>query len=115
MLHYADQDLGIPAQYNSTREFVAGAMLRVAPTTGVDAYGMHRRSRLDLCDAVYVPGAGAFLGPAATPQRFEDGAVIVRHAGAVHLAQVDAFEATYKHPDGRAVRVKDLASQSPGA
>ena len=115
VLHFADEALSIPAQYNATREFVAGAMLRVAPATGIEAYGLHRRSRLDLCEAVYVPGAGAFLGPAATPQRFDDGAVIVRHAGDAHLVQVEVFEATYKLANGRSVRVKDLAVQSPGA
>ena len=113
VLHYADEDLAIPAQYNATRAFVAAAMTRVAPTTGIDAYGMHRRSRLDLCEAVYVPGAGAFLGPAATPQRFDDGAVIVRHGDDVHLVQTPVFEATYKLADGRAVRASQLAVQSP--
>ncbi len=113
VLHFAEHELEIAAQYNATRAFVASALIRAAPFTGIDAFGLHRRSRLDVCYAVFVPGPGAFIGPAATPQKFDDGAVIVRHGEDVHLVQRPVFEATYKHASGRPVRVAHLAVQEP--
>lgn len=113
VLTFADQELGQIAIYNSTRESVAHAMTRVGHDTGIPAYGLYRRSGQDLCDAVFVPGDGVFQGPAATPQAFTDGAVIIRQGDDIHLVQTTSFEATYKHPDGREIHISELAVQTP--
>ncbi|HEX4097302.1 MAG TPA: hypothetical protein VHX64_11275, partial [Caulobacteraceae bacterium] len=66
-----------------------------------------------VCRAVYVPGSGSFLGPAASPQLFLAGAVILKHGDSVRLVQPVSFEAGYRFMDGRPARVSELASQSP--
>jgi hypothetical protein len=113
VLGFARDDLGLIAIYDSTRDAIARSMSKADPDLGIAAYGLFRRNRADLCEAVFVPGAGAFQGPAATPQQFDDGAVIVRHGSSVRLVQRAAFEATYKHVDGRPLRASELAVQSP--
>jgi hypothetical protein len=114
LLDFAAHDLGQIAIYNSARSSVESTMVRAGPDTGIADYGLYRRSRQDLCEAVFVPGDGVFQGPAATPQAFTDGAVIIRQGDEVHLVQTTSFEATYKHPDGRSILVSELAAQTPG-
>lgn len=113
LLQFAAEDMGQIAIYNSARASVESTMVRVGPDTGIADYGLYRRSGQDLCDAVFVPGDGVFQGPAATPQEFTDGAVIIRQGDDVRLVQTSSFEATYKHPDGQAISVSELAVQSP--
>lgn len=113
LLDFAARDLGQIAIYNSARAAVESTMVRAGPDTGIADYGLYRRSGQDLCDAVFVPGDGVFQGPAATPQEFTGGAVIVRQGDDIHLVQTTSFEATYKHPDGSAIRVSELAVQAP--
>jgi hypothetical protein len=114
VLRYAREDLGLLAIYNSSRAFVAAKMSRVAPDTGISAFGLHKRDERDVCRAVYVPGSGEFRGPAATPQKFANGAVIVKQGNDVRLVQPGAFEAMYAHVDGRPLKVSELARQTPG-
>ncbi len=113
LLAFIRDEAGSVSIYDSDRASVAKTMTRAEPGTGIDAYGLFRRNRQDLCAAVFVPGKGLFQGPAATPQRFDHGAVILRHGEDVRLVQVGSFEATYKHPDGRAIHAADLKTQSP--
>ena len=113
LLQFASEDLGQIAIYNSARAAVESTMIRAGPDTGIADYGLFRRRGQDLCDAVFVPGDGVFQGPAATPQAFDDGAVIVRQGDDVHLVQTTSFEATYKHPDGSTILVSELAVQTP--
>jgi hypothetical protein len=113
VLHFARYDLRIHAMYNSTQHAVAGTMSRAGPNVGIAGYGLFRRDREDLCLAVFVPGEGVFVGPAATPQQFDHGAVIVSLGDDIRLVQPPAFEATYKHADGRPLKVSELAVQSP--
>jgi hypothetical protein len=112
VLRYAREDLGLLAIYDSNRDFVATRMSKVAPETGVAAFGLHKRDERDICRAVYVPGTGEFRGPAASPQKFANGAVILRHGRDVRLVQPAAFEVSYSHPDGRPVKISDLAVQA---
>jgi hypothetical protein len=113
LLQFAAEDMGQIAIYNSARAAVESTMVRAGPDTGIADFGLYRRSGQDLCDAVFVPGDGVFQGPAATPQEFTDGAVIIRQGDDVHLVQTTSFEATYKHPDGSAILVSELVVQSP--
>jgi hypothetical protein len=114
VLAYARQELDLPAIYDATRDFVATQMSPVEPGTGIVAYGLHKRDERDICHAVYVAGEGEFQGPAATPQRFSEGAVIVKQGKDIRLIQPGIFEATYTHADGRKLRVSELERQSPG-
>jgi hypothetical protein len=102
----------IRAAYNSTRAFVAEHMTPVDPAAPA-GMGLHWRQARDCCQAVFVPGDGRFLGPAATPQAFEDGAVVLKQDDDVRLVQPESFEATYRFPDGRPIRVSDLQVQDP--
>jgi hypothetical protein len=113
LLRFAAEDVGQIAIYNTARSAVDSTMVRAGPDTGIPDYGLYRRSGEDLCDAVFVPGEGVFEGPAATPQAFKDGAVIIRQGEDIHLVQPTSFEATYKHPDGSPIHVAELAVQSP--
>ncbi|HWA62105.1 MAG TPA: hypothetical protein VG939_12065 [Caulobacteraceae bacterium] len=112
VLRYAIEDLGVRSTHASTRAFVAAALTPVARDERA-GFGLHRRRADDPCRAVFVSGQGQFLGPAASPQVFTDGAVILRHGRDVRLVQRDSFEKTYRFPDGRPARVKDLARQRP--
>lgn len=114
VLKYAREDLGLVDMYNSDKGFIAGKMSSVGAGTGVQAYGLHKRDDRDICHAVFVPGSGEFQGPAATPQQFSDGAVILQQGKDVRLIQPDAFEASYKHADGRSITVSELAVQTVG-
>jgi hypothetical protein len=112
VLAFAREKLRLEDIYDSTREFVGTRMSKVSPDTGVAAYGLHKRDARDICQAVYLPGKGEFQGPAATPQRFTNGAVILKQGDDVRLIQPEVFEATYTHPDGRKLKVSDLPSFS---
>jgi hypothetical protein len=112
VIRFAGGDLGIRTAYSSTKTYVATAMTAVN-TDGRSAYGLHRRKAGDLCRAIYVEGRGRFLGPAASPQLFADGAVILRHGESIRLIQPRSFEETYRLLDGRPARVSELATQSP--
>ena len=113
IIDFAYDALHVRSAHNAPRAYVAQAM---GPTDQADAgrqYGLYRRKAGDVCRAVYVPGAGAFVGAGATPQRFKDGAVILRHGDSVRLVQPGSFEETYRFVDGRPARIADLASQTP--
>jgi len=104
--------LGIGAAYDSTRAFVAERMTPFDPKAPV-GFGLHWRKAGDTCRAVFVPGAGRYRGPAATPQRFRNGAVMLKQGESVRLVQPASFEATYRLPDGRLAKVAELKVQEP--
>jgi hypothetical protein len=114
VLRFVTAELGLIAVYNTTRQFVSDNMIQMGTGSGTASYGLHRRDDRDVCRAVYIRGSGQFAGPAATPQQFHDGAVIVKQAGVVRLIQPDAFAATYRHADGRRLQISELAVQDPG-
>jgi hypothetical protein len=107
-------ELGIGAAYDSTRAFVAERMTPVDPKAPAGS-GLHWRNARDACRAVFVPGAGRYRGPAATPQTFRNGAVMLKQGKSVRLAQPKSFEATYRFADGRPARISELKVQDPGA
>ncbi len=118
-LEFAHSDLGVGDMYNSDRSFIKSKMNPLETSdTGVPQFGLFRRDDRDVCHAVYVEGSGEFQGPAATPQKFEDGAVLIRQPNgkefSYRLIQPDAFQETYKNKDGSAIDLKKLAHQVPG-
>jgi hypothetical protein len=112
IVRYATQDLAIASAHSSTRQFVAES-LEPVEDSAARGCGLYRRRRGDICRAVFVPGSGAFLGPGASPQRFSDGVVILKHHEAVRAVQRGSFEITYQFPDGRPARVAELPVQAP--
>jgi hypothetical protein len=111
VISYAIDELKVRSAYDSSRAFVAEHM---TPTDGaaVDGIGLHWR-QAHTCRAVFVPGRGRFMGPAATPQTFQHGAVIVKEGDDIRLIQPDGFEATYHFLDGRPARISELKPQNP--
>jgi hypothetical protein len=105
-------ELGIGAAYDSTRAFVAEQMTPFDPKAPA-GFGLHWRNARDTCRAVFVPGAGRYRGPAATPQTFRNGAVMLKQGESVRLVQPRSFEATYRLPNGRPATVADLKMQDP--
>ena len=81
---------------------VAGVVPRVEGKE-IEAYGLKKRDDRDICHAVYIPGEFVFEGPAASPQIFEDGGVIVEQGGELRGVQPDAFMRTYRLHDGRQI------------
>jgi hypothetical protein len=113
VIAYAVDTLKMRAVFSSSRAYVAERMTPVDPTPS-SGVGLHRRKAHDDCRAVFVPGSGRFLGPAATPQVFENGAVILKQGDDIRLLQADVFADHYRLPDGRPARVSALTMQDPG-
>jgi len=113
IIRYAIDNLKMRAAFDSTRAYVAKRMTPVDPAAP-PGLGLHRRKVHDYCYAVFVPGAGRFLGPAATPQVFKTGAVILRQGEDVRLLQPNWFATHYRFPDGRPAQARELKVQDPG-
>jgi len=110
ILDYARDKLGLTDMYNSDQKFISSKMTRAGNDTGVAGYGLHKRDDRDICQAVYIAGKGEFQGPAATPQQFDNGAVIVKQGDSVRLVQPEIFAETYRHANGAKLDVQDIPS-----
>ena len=120
VLSFAQQQLGLIDMYNSSRAFVhekmtpviAGEVPKVNGNEG-KAYGFVKRDDRDVNQAIYIPGEFVFEGPAASPQEFKDGGVIVEQGGKMRGVQPDIFVRTYKLSDGRSISsvTADLKAQ----
>jgi hypothetical protein len=114
ILSYVRETLGVVDMYNSDRSFIASKMNALTTSsTGIEAYGLHKRDDRDICLAVRLSGAGQFQGPAATPQQYTDGAVIVKQGDSVRLVQPDVMEETYRHASGKPLKVSEIAEAQP--
>ena len=120
VLSFAQEQLGLVDMYNSSRSFVQEKMTpvmagEVPKVNGneVKAYGFVKRDDRDVNQAIYIPGEFVFEGPAASPQEFKDGGVIVEQGGKMRGVQPDIFMRTYKLSDGRSISsvTADLATQ----
>jgi len=120
VLSFAQQQLGLIDMYNSSRSFVQEKMTPVIAGevpkvngNAVKAYGFVKRDDRDVNQAIYIPGAFFFDGPAASPQEFRDGGVIVEQGGKMRGVQTDIFVRTYKLSDGRSISsvTVDLTAQ----
>ena len=97
VLRFAAEELGLGDQYNSKREF---AEKNLSPVNANEQevnpyYGHKKRDERDLCSAYYVPGQFEFEGPAATPQQFQNGGVVLQHGDSVRGVQTAEFQRTY--------------------
>lgn len=118
VLTFAQEKLGLNDMYNSTRSFIREKMTAVLPDKAAsknedEAYGFKKRDDRDVNQAIYIPGEFAFEGPAASPQKFENGGVIVEQGGKMRGVQPDIFVRTYKLSDGSPIRsvTQDIQSQ----
>lgn len=110
ILDYAREELGLRDMYNSTRTFINTKMTPVmasevpqAEGKPIEAYGLMKRDDRDVCQAVYIPGRFEFEGPAATPQVFADGGVIVKQGTEMRGVQPEIFIRTYRLADGKPI------------
>ena len=110
VLDFARNDLRLSDMYNSTRSFVNSKMTPVATDqaaggegTNDEAYGLKKRDDRDVCHAIYIPGKFTFEGPAASPQVFDNGGVIVEQGGKFRGVQPDIFVRTYRLQNGQQI------------
>jgi hypothetical protein len=94
--------------YNSTRSFVEQKMTSVKSSSSKQsfpdtAYGLKKRDDRDLNQAIYIPGAFLFKGPAASAQKFTHGGVIIEEGGTMRGVQPEIFMRTYTLADGRPI------------
>lgn len=118
VLAFAQDELNLGDRYNSTRRFIQEQMSPVPiqgfTSPGNEEYGFKKRDSRDISQAIYIPGAFSFAGPAASPQVFEAGGVIVKQQDSVRGVQPEVFLRTYTFSDGRPISaVTDLATQNP--
>jgi len=107
LLGFARENMGLGDMYNSDRGFVAAKMTSAGPA-GPNGAGLFKRDDRDICLAVRLEGKGEFQGPAATPQVFDDGAVIVKQGNDVRLVQPQIFLETYRNADGTQLALDDI-------
>lgn len=120
ILAFAQKELNLDDVYNSTRSFVAEKMTPVLTNESSrktknadDVYGFKKRDDRDINQAIYIPGAFTFEGPAASPQQFKNGGVIIEQGGKMRGVQPEIFMRTYKLLDGSPIQsvTKDIKSQ----
>lgn len=118
VLAYAQQKLALKDVYNSTRSFIRQKMTPIGTTSAIlndanDVYGFKKRDDRDVNQAIYIPGAFLFEGPAASPQKFTNGGVIIEQGGKMRRVQPDVFVRTYTLADGNRIRAvaEEIKSQ----
>lgn len=99
--------MGLVDRYNSERAFIQSKMTPMG-SLGADCFGLYKRDDRDICLAVRLDGRGVFIGPAATPQIYDDGAVIVRQGDDFRLVQPREFERTYRLADNSPIDARTL-------
>ena len=120
IISFAKENLKLDDMYNSTRSFTKENMTPVLPDKDSkinqdEAYGFKKRDNRDINQAIYVPGDFVFKGPAASPQKFKNGGVIVEQDGKMRGVQPDIFMRTYRLSNGGIIHSpeKDIKSQIP--
>jgi len=115
IISFAQKELKLSDMYNSSRSFIKAKMTSVYPDNDSEknkniseAYGLKKRDDRDVNQAIYLPGDFIFEGPAASPQKFTGGGVIVKQGKKMRGVQPDVFSRTYQHADGSPIKsVKD--------
>lgn len=116
VIAFAIDELKLDDMYNSTRSFIKEKMTSVLSKDSKnkdEIYGLKKRDDRDVNQAIYIPGEFVFEGPAASPQKFKNGGVIVEQGGKMRGVQPDIFIRTYKLADGNSIQSleKDIKSQ----
>lgn len=108
------RSLGLVDIYNSDVPFIAKNM---TPVTGESliqgagtVFGFLKRDARDIAHAIFVGQPFIFEGPAATPQQFPQGGVLLQHGKDVRGIQPGIFQETYRLAEGGRA-ITDLTSQ----
>lgn len=121
VLSYAQQQLDLNDMYNSSRSFIREKMTPVGSDKGTssqgadDVYGPKKRDDRDINQAIYIPGGFLFEGPAASPQKFTDGGVIIEQGGKMRGIQPNIFVRTYTLANGSRIQSVAESIQSQNA
>lgn len=94
--------LGLGDQYNSDQAFMKA---KFTPVDDRGGYGLFKRDDRDLCKAFIMDTVGSFAGPAAEPQPFVPGDVIVaqpdgKGGHSFRKVEGETFKKTYTSPSG---------------
>ena len=108
VLEYAMLELGVKDMYNSDTGFISKNMTPVGDGQSTPGWGHMKRDDRDICLAASIPGQVIFEGPAATPQVFDEGCILVKQGESLRGVQPNIFFRTYKRADGRAIRAEEL-------
>jgi hypothetical protein len=110
ILTYVQAELELGDRYNSTRTYIQENMVALVSGDGEpigfardDLYGFKTRNNQEVLRAVYIPEAFQFQGPAATPQMFDGGGVIVQEDDELRGIQPEVFVRTYTLSDGQTI------------
>ncbi|GAA5253098.1 hypothetical protein [Candidatus Rickettsia kedanie] len=114
IMSFAYDELDLGDVYNSDKTFIRNKMKSIERDKITECCGLHIRDDRDICQAVYIEGHGQFYGPAATPQQFTQGAVIVKQDQDYRLVQPDIFVKTYKkYPNAVKIQLADMKVFNP--
>ncbi|UJR19865.1 hypothetical protein I4U23_022998 [Adineta vaga] len=115
ILAYAES-LGLTNYYPSNVGFINKMMENVPGYENMPAstYGWKQRKGTQICRAIYIEGAGELHQPFGEPEKFYDGALIVKHAtGRIHVIAKHVGFRTYYHLDNSAIEKDDIPLQEP--
>jgi hypothetical protein len=101
ILEYINNDLELIDVYDSDTNYVINKLEKLNN-------GLYIKiAENNICKAIYLNGKGSFEGPAITPQRFENGAVIINDGKETRLVQTDVFLKTYLDTNGN--KIEDVS------
>ncbi|MEL6815738.1 MAG: hypothetical protein AAFP03_13135 [Cyanobacteria bacterium J06598_3] len=110
VLDYCHTELGLKDTYNSDKTYVREHLTDVSdnptgnPTDNPPKdYGLKKRDKTDVCQAVYVPGEFRLEGPATSVQIFSQGGVVIESHGNTRGIQPDIFLRTYQLENGQPI------------
>lgn len=115
VLTYTNDALALGDVYNSDRTYVTTNLSAPLSEEGVlsdpqeKIYGLKRRNKADIYQAIYVLGAFSLEGVSATVQQFDSSGVVIERQGNVRGIQPEVFSRTYKLADGQPIT--DLKQQ----
>lgn len=116
VLDDAQRELDLGDRYNSSRQYIQDHMRPLEPVRWPE-YGLHCRCSDDPCEAIRLVGRGAFQGPGASPQIFDQEAVILRQPNTgdgehqYRLIQSSIFLETYVLLAGAPVKLEALTTK----
>lgn len=112
LLEYCHTELGLKDTYNSDRTYVSKHLTELSDTLAGNQskeYGLKKRDKTDIYQAVYVPGEFRLEGPATSVQIFTKGGVVIESHGNTRGIQPDVFLRTYQLANGQPIT--DLEQQ----
>lgn len=106
VLDYCHTELGLKDTYNSDRTYVHQHLVDLSDNPAGNQpkdYGLKKRDKTDVYQAVYVPGAFKLEGPATSVQIFSQGGVVISSNNNIRGIQPDVFLRTYQLANGQPI------------